>query len=1410
MRIDLTVRDQDGLDRDVAVTAPEGAVFGDVVSELADLCAAPAGATWWLGAQQLTNLTTLAASTLRSGAIVSIGTHSRGAATRDPALRLLVVSGPDSGQIIGLPRGIAVVGRAPDCDLVLTDPGVSRRQASITVTTGGIRLHDLESTNGTTLDARTVDSDGSSVHPGEMIRMGDSLLTLAAVEDPPAALRPGPDATLLLNRPPRLTPSPPGRTVELPVRPNGGPAQRVQWIAALIPAFAGVGLALVLHSLQFLAFLLLSPLVILATALGDRVHWRRSRRRDAATFAGRLAAASAEIASGLRAEARDRRAAAPDPATLWCVATAHGARLWERRRSDPDLLLVRLGVTDAPSVLRARCGSAVSAAGLVVDVPSTVDLRAGPVGIAAPRGIALGVARWLVGQLAVLHSPADVEIVLMLSDGRQEPWAWARWLPHVRGRVAANADDRLRVVTELTELVQRRLARRRTDRATWPGSWLVLVVDEAAELSGLPGLAELLQTGHHAGVTAVCLDHRAQRLPTGSAATAEGCGETGTRLLVRRAGAVDLDEPIAERVSVRWADAVARALCPVLDASGDSQAGVPEQCRLLDLLGLGEPSVPALHRRWASSDGSLTTVVGANGTGPVVLDLVADGPHSLVAGTTGSGKSELLQTLVAGLAATHPPSAVTFLLVDYKGGAAFADCGRLPHVVGLVTDLDARLTARALQSLECELQRREGLFAAVGAMDLDSYRAARATPQPLPRLVIVVDEFAALAEELPEFVTGLVGTAQRGRSLGVHLVLATQRPGGVVSPEIRANATLRIALRMSDPGESLDVIGSDVAAAIDRRRPGRAYIGGGRTLVQLQAARVGGPAPMIGAEPAAQVTPLDAWRRLGSVGGTTSSGTTDLRLLVDAVREATAAAGVPAANQPWLPPLPTRLATRALPPNARPTRVNFGLADLPTRQRQPPVWVDLDDGGSVLFIGAARSGRTSALLSVAVAAASSLAPSELHVHGIDCAGGGLGVLADLPHAGTLASGDDVEVIAALVRRLDSEVARRRARLAELNVSSVADARGAGEPMPALLVLLDGWEAFAAAVEEHDGGQSIEVVVGLLRSGASVGLTLVVGGDRSALAPRLASAIATKYLLRLADKADYALAGLPTRAVPETMAPGRAIRAGDAAEVQVAFAGAQPSVSGRTAAVADTAALWTDPGATYRPAAELIRLRPLPVRIRLADLPAKAGLIRLGVGGDEANPLSVDLFAGAGRLLVAGPPRSGRSTLLRLLLAEALDSAVTVVVAAPRRSPLVAVASQRHIAVITPDMPHDRATELTRPGRLLLLVDDSDTFIDTPTGEALTAAVRAARESISVVAAGGSDELALTYRGIAADVRRSRCALLLQPTPVDGELVGLRLPRRRPKPVPGRGLLVGDPDWGAQFTEGPIRIQVALP
>jgi S-DNA-T family DNA segregation ATPase FtsK/SpoIIIE len=1351
---------------DVRVAVSRDARITHIRGALAAAVAAPTDLPLWCDTDLLPDELRLPDPRLRAGARLRFGAPPE-RPVRTAVLSVQVVGGPAAGRVLPFERGRLTIGRADGNDLTLPDPDVSRRHADIDVSGSAIAIHDLGSTNGTWLDGRRIPAVGCALHVGDIVRIGDSLLRITGPSVPPASVNRGPDGSVALRRSPRPLDTAGPALITRPA-PTTTPRPRgVQWIAALLPAAAGAVIAWVYRQPIFLLFALLSPLLLVSTALGDRLQWRRAGRRAARALRERRAEVDRQIAAELAVESARRRRAAPDPATIRCAVAVPDAQVWARQRADPDLLRIRLGSADLPSTLAVRDGDTVAPAGRLADVPACIDLADGPVGLAGPGDVIAAAARGWVGQLGALCAPADIEFALLLDPGRVPEWHWTRWLPQLRSRVATTAPAVAALVADLAALIDRRVASRSGAAGRWTGSWTVLVVDRRSGRDELAGLAESLSRGASVGVTAVWLETECAALPSCCSTTARVGGVNGTRATVRRRSA-DLTEVVLDQASPSWADEIARNLAPIVDADASDDTAVPASCTLLDALELADPSPPEIKDRWQRSTGTARSTLGRTASGPLHIDLARDGPHALVVGTTGSGKSELLRSLVAGLAANQPPTEVNLLLIDYKGGAAFAGCAALPHAAGLVTDLDHQGTERALRSLHAELRQRERLFADVGADDLAGYRASAAAQQ-LARLVIVVDEFATLAAELPDFLAGLIAVAQRGRSLGVHLVLATQHPGAAVSGDIRANIGLRIVLRVIDPGESQELLRSPAAAAIDPGRPGRGYVLAG-SLAEFQAAHATG----VSSRDATSVDVLDDWRRARRADSTRPS---DLDRLVGAVCAATASARLPSARCPWRAPLPDVLRRADLPPASRPHAVALGRVDLPDEQRQDVLELSLDEDGSLLIAGPARSGRSNALALVALGAAASCSPHRLQLHVVDPAGGLATLLRPLTHATTVLGPTELDLAPRLLARLADRATERLA----------GDARG-----PALLLLVDGWEALCAALPDLTAVGCTGLLTGLLRSGRAAGLGIVVTGEPALLSTRLAAGFPLQLQLGHRDRSDARRGPTPSAGFP----PGRAIRCSDGAVVQLAV----PDPPVELAAIA----------ARHRVGAgglEAIRIRPLPDRLHVADVPTRTALT-LGLAGDEPAPAYLDPFAGARRVLIAGAPRSGRSTLLRLLSTQARDRGIALLVAAPDGSPVAELARGWGGQVLGPQAA---APAAPTPGTLVL-IDDSEAFAGTVLGDRLAAWARDPELPAAIVAAARSDDLAITYRGVAAEVRRHRCGIVLRPGPLDAELLGVRSADRRPGPgPPGRGLAVGDPSWGPQFPAGEaVPIQLATP
>lgn len=1446
MRIGLTLRAGERA-VDVLVDGPAGAILGDVGDRLCDMGGVRRGTPWWHGGERLGPGAPIGRPPLLHGVVLHAGGPADGGPDPGGGRRLLVVCGPEAGLVRRLGPGVVSLGRGPQADLRIADPDVSRTHAELTVNQNSVTVTDLGSTNGTLVGDRAVGADPVPIRPGDLVRVGESVLTIGDPALTPACTRADGEGHLLVNTPPRIS-GPQRRTqVEFPTEPAAGHPVRLQPIALLAPLVVAVPAAF-WWGPTMLMFLVLSPVLMLATHLGDRASGRRAQRRAAAAYRLEFERASSRLAEALQSEASARREESPDPASVALTAAGPGPRLWERPVDDAALT-VRVGLADLPARTTVTGVTGQGAAPVVHGVPVTVGLPScGALGLAGPRARCLDVARAALLQIAVMHSPRDVRFAVLCDTDVATDWTWTRWLPHADGAAEAGPSALSVRIAELVGLLDGRRLRSNGPRTT-PGPVeprLILVLDDARDLRSSAGVARLLAEGPALGIYAICLTADPGALPVECGATAVIHGETGTRLEVRVEGAEVVPSALADLVGPARADAVARSIAPLRDATPPGNgAPLPRRARLLDLLALPDPAGPieelaaALAARWSAESPSLRAIVGIGPAGPMAIDLGRDGPHGLIAGTTGAGKSELLQTLIASLAAANRPDELSFLLVDYKGGAAFAECAGLPHTVGTVTDLDPHLTSRALRSMDAELRRRERRLGDAGCADLAAHEAAGRPGGPLGRLLIVVDEFAALAAELPDFVSGLVDIARRGRSLGVHLLLATQRPAGVVTAEIRANTALRIALRVTDPEESRDVVECADAALIPADAPGRGYLrAAGGSAIPFQTARVGGPA----GTPRRSGTTVTPWpgSAVGSTAETTRAGVvgapSDLAALAAAARRAARDVGALTPPAPWLPALPSLVrstpaigagsvaALGGFPSDGAHGRcLPFGLLDLPARQAYGTLGLEPGSGGHWAFVGGPRSGRSTALRTLA-AAAGRRPIQEFHVYGLDFAGGALRSVAALPHCGSIAGRDDVARAARLIERLGAEVTRRQDLLARAGLGSMAEQRTVGPaPLPWMLLLVDGWEGLSAALAEVDPIGGADGFLRLLHDGPAAGMHVAITGGRDLLTGPVASLVAHRAVLALPDRLDYGLAGIAPRDVPESMPPGRALVTAPEGVLEAQLVVPCDAADGAEQVV--TGAL-----APADPAERPLRVEELPFPLvwaaaRDAAHPhdAATGSGRLwtliGLGGDDLRPLGFDPADAGPLLLVAGPARSGRSTALAAMARWHVDRGVTVVAIAPRRSPLRASAGSPDGPAgpwltdgADPEALRRLLTAARRPsGRdanapFAVLIDDVEQLADTPTEDVLVGLLSSPADApaggLAVIVAGASETFTTAYRGVAAAARRSRCALLLGRCGVtESDLAGVPVPRAAAGP-PGRGLLA---------IRGELRpVQVPLP
>ncbi|WP_134772090.1 FtsK/SpoIIIE domain-containing protein [Ornithinimicrobium flavum] len=1462
----------------------------------------------YLGDERLDPAQPLVASPVRHGSLVGVGGPLADLLAEPVGLvEVRVSSGPGAGLVTRLGVGDHVVGTDPQASVALPPVGLPGSCLLLRVRPDGrVELHPEEELLGVrqqpvwrhrplpgpiVLDAegelqqrrvgestyaelppgtRTASPEepapllhldreelvpGSVWEPGQALVVGPCLLELTVPSPPDASLSPSPQgATLDYNRPPRLLPAARETDFTLPREPQRSTGQQIPWPMIFLPAVAGLAMYAITQRPTVLIFIALTPLMALTNWMMMRSNEGRRYRADFAEWTRRTRKVQQAALEGLRDERAARRRDFADPGEILMTAIGPRSRLWERRRHDPDWLMARFGTADQASGVTVKTSLREDHEGDLVwtvpDVPVTVDLAAaGVTGVAGPTRRAT--ARWVVAQLAVLHSPVDLRMTLLTSPEGEADWHWARWLPHLRSdegdaelaQVGVDEESTAARIAELVGILEARtqaLANRSFAGSGDAFPPLLVVLDGSRRLRLLPGMVALLQQGPGVGITFLCLDDDERLLPEECRAVVQASEPLMT---VRQTQQSVIEGVRPDLVGPAWAERVARAVAPVRDVSApDAQASVPGSSRLLDVLRLDPPTPAAVQQRWEQVGRTTQAVIGEGADGPFAVDLVRDGPHGLVAGTTGSGKSELLQTIIASLAVHNRPDEMTFVLVDYKGGAAFKDCNRLPHTVGMVTDLDGHLTGRALESLGAELRRREHQLAAADAKDIEDYLAARSPDdEPMPRLLIVIDEFAALVAELPDFVTGLVDIARRGRSLGVHLILATQRPAGVVSAEIKSNTNLRIALRVTDGNDSQDVIESQEAARIAKSAPGRAYARlGHSSLALFQSSRVGGRPR--GEGRTAQVglrgmpfAELGVAPPRAEAGEEDATVPTDLASLVLACRGASEATGVVAPPSPWLPPLPEVLTLDQLLeqfPDARPDaeslRLPLGLVDVPAQQRRDVASFDLATGSHLAVIGGARSGRSTVLRELAGAVARDVSPADVHVYGIDCGNNALLPLVALPHVGAVVSRDQTDRMDRLLSRLRSLVSARQAALAEAGFADVTEQRAAVPPedrLPYVLVLLDRWEGFFQVYDALDGGRLVQAFHQLLQEGGAVGVRVVATGDRTLTVGRLGTLLDDKLMLRMTDPDDFTIIGMHRKKVPESMVEGRGFRADGLRETQVALLAEDPAGTAQVRALQELARAAQERHADLPRTQRPFHVDVLPVRVDAATAAAMAERERaegvlvpetslpVAVGGDTLGVRHLDALQHGPGLLITGGRRTGRSTVLRQLAVEALARGWQVGVVTPRTSPLRDLAGTA--GVHGPwDLASDQAATtaalaelVSGEDPLLVVVDDLELVgADGWLADALVKALDGMRDRPKMlVGAGTPGDLQSHYRGPASVLKKSGSGVLLSPqSSQESDLFGTRLPRSvfGQSLPPGAGYLVS----GGQ----PERVQVIWP
>ncbi|WP_129842970.1 type VII secretion protein EccCa [Streptomyces sp. RFCAC02] len=1093
------------------------------------------------------------------------------------------------------------------------------------------------------------------------------------------------------------------------------------WMTAL-PALSGLGSVLYMLTMGRGAigyivgsmFLVSCLAMVIGSIMRQRGSGKAQARHDRREYLRYLERTRAEVRRTASAQRTALQWSSPPPGTLWAVAASR--RLWERRAIDNDFGVVRIGtgprylatplvpgesapVEDLDPLCAVALKRFIDAHSVVPDLPVQVALRRfASVSVRSDDDpeAARALFRAVIAQAVTFHSPRDLRVIVCTKDIEGERWNWLKWLPHTHHPDELDHVGPVRMMhpslAVLEDWLGAELTRRtRFNRAAEPEPdmpHLLVVIDGGL----ITGSEALLDPGGLQGVTVLDVDGRSAALTEAHGALLE-IDADGT-LSVRAGETTDI-LGTADALSAAEADALAGQLARFradTATSGEGEDLTTAVNTLPALLGIPDPGHLDLETLWRPRPmrDRLQVPIGVSAEGGLLeLDIKESaqngmGPHGLLVGATGSGKSELLRTLVLGMAVTHSSDQLNFVLVDFKGGATFAGMAELPHVAAVITNLEDDLTLvdRMKEALSGEMNRRQEVLRDAGNLvsvrDYERARQRGAALPPLPSLFIVVDEFSELLAQKPDFADLFVQIGRLGRSLGLHLLLASQRLDEGKMRGLEAHLSYRVGLRTFSESESRTAIGVPDANHLPSA-PGHGYLrtdtttlrrfraayvsgpyrqgedsgsaalGGGVTIRPFPARYVPVPAGLVPDEPEPEPSEPDDFADNEEL------GTTIIGVMVEQMTGQGAQA-----HQVWLPPLDVPEPLDALltdlrerpgrgfgsSPATPPLQPVIGIVDRPFHQRRDPFTLDLTGaGGHIAIVGGPHSGKSTAVRSLIASLALRHTPEEVQFYCLDFSGT-LFPFARLPHVGGVASRLDAEVVNRTVAEVLAIMESRETRFRDLGVDSMADyreARASGrvtdDPHGDIFLVVDGWAVLRQSYPDLE-----QLLMGTAGRMLTYGIHLVVTGNRWLdMRMGMRDLIGTKVELKLGDALDSEVDRKIQRTIPAGR-PGRGITG-----EKLHFLTAMPRVDGvrSGSGVSEGVTDLIDRVERAWTGARAPRVRLLPTTLALTELPAAPtpGGITIGLEGNRLEPVVFTPGEEAG-LIVIGDTESGKTGLLR--------------------------------------------------------------------------------------------------------------------------------------------------------------------
>lgn len=1119
---------------------------------------------------------------------------------------------------------------------------------------------------------------------------------------------------------PRFIPEIPTGDIEIISPPFRAMKPDVSWLAVLLPSVTMIITTLVMMLVTKGGAYVLVTLGMTLVSVFISIHNYQSQLKKYNTDEGKRKKAYIDYLNNIKTDLNEKRnkhqkalrEIHPDLSTIIKRVEELDRRLWERNPSNDDFLDVRIGIgserlkgniklprqeiTINEDPLFKEPQKLIDEYSQVEDIPISVSIsKEGTIGIIGNRDKMNQIARNMAIQIAASHSYDEVKIICIFPEKEASEWEWIRWLPHtwddnrqVRFMIKDKSSAH-EILTYLYDMIKMR-ENLKESNSRYQNSvqlpYLVFFLADTYLLQYEPIMNYLIHNHHALGISGMFFFERLELLPKDCQVIIEASSNKSQ--MYKRESLNNKISFSLDQVSVDEAEKFARTIAPIrLKQLGGSE-NLPKQITFLDIFSTKTIEELEILERWKNNKvyKSLAVPIGKKaGNDNLILDIHEKfhGPHGLIAGTTGSGKSELIQTYILSLAVNYHPHDVSFVLIDYKGGGMANSLNGLPHIVGTITNLGGNETRRALLSIKSEIHKRQSTLSKYGFNNIDQYiplYKEKKAEVPLPHLIIIVDEFAELKAEQPDFMKELVSTARVGRSLGIHLILATQKPSGVVDDQIWSNSRFKLCLKVQDASDSQEVIKRTDAAYINITGRGFIQVGNNEMFEEFQSAWSGAQYIKEKGEhrlglKELNIINLDGSRRK-DVGKNKSlskdrsehylKNTTQLKTIVEYISKAADNQGIYPLRGPWLPTLPERLYLQDILNNNKggwngdtwyETRDELcpilGLMDNPSEQQQELLSIDLGKEGHLAIYGAPGTGKTNSVQTLITSLVLSYNPEKVNIYIIDFGSRAMGVFSDLPHLGGVVFPEEDEKLSKLSKLLMKELNHRKIKFSEFGVSNlISYIKASGVRIPAIVLVIDNYSALSEMYPDIE-----DVLVPLSREGGNYGIHLILtanstNGIRFKVSQNIKSAIA----LQMIDKSDYtSIVGRTEGLEPENY-PGRGlVKFRPPLEIQISLPIAAENQYEMTSKMRllfkEMAEKWRGRKAKAIPfLPDILTISELLDNDDVRDKCKSSPLfIPLGLDLEEMRPVGFDL-ADNHCFMISGTNHSGKTSLLKTIAA----------------------------------------------------------------------------------------------------------------------------------------------------------------